>query len=203
VIPVATGFAVSELVGEDVSIMATTAPYAHGVTAAFDSASPGGPKYDLAPMIYLIRHASAGTRGSDPTRNDLDRPLDAYGWDRANAIADELTDAGITHVASSRAVRCVQTVQPLAHVLGTTVVEDPSLLEGQSADAAVHEFRRLVQQGTSAALCSHGDIIPDAIQLLAREGVVLVGPRGWAKGSIWALETRGTDIVSATFRGPF
>ncbi|NNC80350.1 MAG: histidine phosphatase family protein [Acidimicrobiales bacterium] len=154
-------------------------------------------------MIYLIRHASAGSRGSNPAASDLERPLDAHGLDRAEAIAHELADAGITYVASSPAVRCVQTVGPLARFVGTTVVEDAALLEGRSAEAAVHGIRRLAQAGVTAALCSHGDIIPDAIQTLAREGVVLVGPRGWAKGSIWTLTTRGQDVVSASFTGPF
>lgn len=183
--------------------MATTAPYAQGVTPDLASGGRGGASSHLAPMLYLIRHASAGSRGSNSATSDLERPLDSYGLDRAEAIAFELADAGVTHVASSRALRCVQTVEPLAKAIGTTVVEEPALLEGQSAEAAVHEIRRLAQRGVTAALCSHGDIIPDAIQTLAREGVVLVGPRGWAKGSIWTLETRGNDVVTATFRGPF
>lgn len=151
--------------------------------------------------LYLIRHASAGTRSE--TDDDLDRTLDPAGFVQAKAITELLGDNGITEVYSSRATRCVQTVEPLAEALGLDVQIDPSLVEGQSATMAVHLVRTLAQAGTSAALCSHGDIIPDTIQTLAREGMVIVGPRSWAKGSTWELSTRGGDITSAQFLGPY
>ncbi len=152
--------------------------------------------------LYLIRHASAGTRGVF-SGTDLDRPLDAVGIDQANSIAERFGDTGITAIYSSRATRCVQTVEPLATAVGTDVEVDDSLVEGQSSAAAIGLMRRLVAEGTTAALCSHGDIIPDSIERLAREGMVISGVRGWAKGSTWELETRGNDIVLARFLGPF
>ena len=63
--------------------------------------------------------------------------------------------------------------------------------------------RDLARDGTTAALCSHGDIIPDLIQILARQGMTIVGPRSWAKGSTWELRTKGSDIVQAEFLGPY
>lgn len=153
--------------------------------------------------IYLIRHASASTRGILGHGNDLDRELDAVGHDQAAAIAQSLADVGITEIFTSRAARCRQTVEPLGKQLGVDVIEHDGLLEGQSATAAVHLLRTLAQAGTTAALCSHGDIIPDAIQTLAREGMIITGPRGWAKGSTWELKTRGADITEAQFLGPF
>jgi len=153
--------------------------------------------------IYLIRHASAGTRGSLGHDGDLGRVLDAVGHDQASAISTDLADVGITQIFTSRATRCRQTVEPLGEALGLEVVEHPALLEGQSATDAVHLMRTLAQAGTTAALCSHGDIIPDSIQTLAREGMVITGPRGWTKGSTWQLNTRGADITEARFLGPF
>jgi 8-oxo-dGTP diphosphatase len=151
--------------------------------------------------LFFIRHASAGTRGTD--HDDLSRPLDAVGRDQADSIAERFESAGITRVLTSRAIRCSQTVAPLAHALSLEVEDEPALLEGQSARNAVDLCRNLARDGVSAALCSHGDIIPDAIQTLAREGMVISGQRGWAKGSTWQLDVRGGDIVQATFLGPF
>jgi len=153
--------------------------------------------------LYVIRHASAGARGSVGHANDLDRPLDALGNEQAAGIAERFADAGITSIFTSRATRCRQTVEPLGVTLGLDVVEHPALVEGQSCAAAMHLARTLVQDGTTAALCSHGDIIPDLIQPRAREGMVIKGPRGWAKGSTWELRTRGADITEAEFLGPF
>jgi len=87
--------------------------------------------------------------------------------------------------------------------LGIDVEAHPALLEGQTATMAVHLARELATDDTTAVLSSHGDIIPDMIQTLAREGVVIVGPRAWAKGSTWELRTRGGDITEAEFLGPF
>lgn len=160
--------------------------------------------YTLPSMsIYLIRHASAGTRGSHGFDGDLDRPLDAVGRDQADSIAERFGDAGITEIYTSRATRCRQTVEPLGAALDLPVEEHPALVEGQSCAAAMHLVRVLAQAGTTAALCSHGDIIPDLIQTLAREGMVIKGVRGWAKGSTWELRTRGADVTEAEFLGPF
>ena len=151
--------------------------------------------------LFLIRHASAGTRS--PSHDDLDRPLDPIGVEQSQEIVELLGDQGITKVYSSRAVRCVQTVDPLALHLGLSVEVHPALVEGQSATMAIHLARELAKAGTTAAFSSHGDIIPDAIQTLAREGMVITGQRAWAKGSTWQLNTRGGDITEATFLGPY
>lgn len=151
--------------------------------------------------LFLVRHASAGTRTK--SHDDLDRPLDPTGFDQAHAIVDLLGDRGVTEIHTSRAVRCVQTVEPLGEHLNIEVQTHPALLEGQSAEMAVHAARLLAKADTTAVFCSHGDIIPDMIQTLAREGMVIVGPRSWAKGSTWELTTRGGDIAEARFLGPF
>ena len=48
-------------------------------------------------------------------------------------------------------------------------------------------------------LCSHGDLIPEVLDPLLREGMVIIGGRGCEKGSIWSLDARGRDIVSGTY----
>ena len=101
--------------------------------------------------IYLIRHASASTRGILGHNNDLDRELDAVGHDQAAAIAQSLSDVGITEVFTSRAARCRQTVEPLGKQLGVDVIEHDGLLEGQSATAAVHLLRTCLLYTSDAA----------------------------------------------------
>lgn len=180
--------------------MATIENYSGGMTSQFWQWS--SPRCTLFVMtLFLVRHASASTRTSAP--NDLERPLDETGFEQADGIVQLLGERGVTEVHSSRATRCVQTVEPLAKHLGLEVHVHPGLVEGQSAERAVHAARLLAQAGTTAVFCSHGDIIPDMVQTLAREGMVIVGPRSWAKGSTWELTTRGGDIAEARFLGPF
>jgi phosphohistidine phosphatase SixA len=153
--------------------------------------------------LFLVRHASAGPRGSLGPHADLDRPLDALGIEQARYVATLLSGRSVKRIFSSRAVRCVQTIEPLAMRLGIDVEAHPALLEGQTATMAVHLARELATDDMTAVFSSHGDIIPDMIQTLAREGMVIVGPRSWAKGSTWELRTRGGGITEAEFLGPY
>ena len=44
-------------------------------------------------------------------------------------------------------------------------------------------------------LCSHGDIVPDVIQALARRGMEVQSTPDWRKGSIWVLKRKGDRIT--------
>ena len=147
--------------------------------------------------LYVIRHASAGVRNNaDP--HDSRRPLDEYGLLQADLIADRLDDQPIEFVLSSPALRCQQTVAPLATRLGLEITVEPKLVEGASSSTAIELIRSL--QGRTAALCSHGDVIPDILRSLEIGGSHLHG-RGWAKGSIWELDNTTERIESASYLG--
>ena len=149
--------------------------------------------------LFVIRHASAGTRGQFAGDDRL-RPLDAGGVARSDAIADELDDRPISRLLSSEALRCTQTLGSLSHRLGHRIEIHPALLEGAGAVAMVELLRESAVVEGDVALCSHGDMIPAALSILMAEGMVVVGRRDWAKGSIWELEVVGRDIVSARYR---
>lgn len=146
--------------------------------------------------VYLIRHANAGARGA--FSNDLERPLDEIGRAQADAIGERLADAGIERVLASAAIRCIQTVEPLARRVGVSTEADPSLMEGQTATPAVALIHRLATDGVTAALCSHGDIIPGALRRLEQMGIPLNGS-SCAKGSIWEVSVVDGRIGTATY----
>lgn len=145
-------------------------------------------------MIYLVRHASAGQRNfADP--DDLQRPLDDYGRSQALQIASLIGNPSIRSVQSSSALRCMQTVAPVASDLGLAVEAAAPLLEG-TPTSRVLEFLRTLTEPT--ILCSHGDIIPDVIRALEVGGTRING-RGCAKGSIWLVESDGERFTQATY----
>ena len=145
--------------------------------------------------LYFIRHAHAGSRRADG--RDLYRPLSEQGRERALAIADLLAHVGVERVLSSPASRCVQTVEPLAARLGLDVIEQPDLWEGS---ATAHVLALLDQQRKHDAVvaCSHGDVIPETIEMLSRTGTAVTG-RGCAKGSIWQLDHDGERWATAQY----
>ena len=145
-------------------------------------------------MLYLVRHAKAGSR-SDWEGDDELRPLSKAGERQATAIARRLAKRDATTLISSPYLRCVQTLEPLAHALSEPVHTDDRLAEGSSFPAVL-ELCAAMPSG--AVLCSHGDVIPEFIDALIRRGCELTTPPDWRKASTWVLrrDDEGT-IVSA------
>jgi len=142
--------------------------------------------------IHLVRHANAGSRPDWHQPDDL-RPLTDAGLVQASNVADALGGFDIARVASSRYVRCVQTVQPLADKRGLTIEHHPALAEEADFEATwalLHEAAADTRGDT--VLCSHGNIIPPLLDRLRRRGVDLVADDATChKGSIWTVEIDG------------
>ena len=121
--------------------------------------------------LLLIRHASAGDR-DDWVGDDLPRPLDARGRDQASRLPDLLGDYEIARVLSSPAVRCLQTVEPLARSRGLDIEVREELSEEQQGEAGVELVRALI--GEQAALCVHGGLSDTISGVSQKKGEVLV-----------------------------
>ncbi len=155
--------------------------------------------YDqLTLALYLVRHASAGDR-SRFSGDDLDRPLNDVGFEQAQALVHYFAGAPIRAVWSSIATRCMQTVGHLAADHGVEVEPLPMLTEGARSVELVEALRQQAPTDGDLVLCSHGDLIPEALNRLLRDGMSVIGARGCEKASVWTLETRGRDIVSGVY----
>lgn len=164
--------------------------------------------------ILLVRHAHAGVRGTWPG-DDLARELSDRGRAEADALAatwaDGATASGdpsaVGHVGavhSSRAVRCTQTVQPLAERLGLEVVKSPQLLEGAAPAEALAwlESLELRTGHDTVVACSHGDVIGGILRRLADRGTGLESDLDWPKGSTWELEVDDGLVVGGRLHPP-
>ena len=102
----------------------------------------------------------------------------------------------LKRVLSSPFVRCVQTVEPLASALGLQVEATQALAEDHGTDALalVHELA-----GKDAALCTHGDVIPEVLQALESEGVLIQSEWQWPKACTWVLHNEGSGLARATY----
>ena len=144
--------------------------------------------------VYLVRHASAGIREHWSGPDEL-RPLSSSGRRQAQGLVGLLAGARVTRIISSPAVRCVQTVEPLAASRGLRVETDERLLEG----ARIADAMQLIVSAGAAVLCTHGDIVEGVVLELARSGFPLTGGRRWAKGSTWELEVEAGRIVAGRY----
>jgi len=149
--------------------------------------------------LYLIRHGHAGSRQKWHGPDD-ERPLSAKGEAQAQGIAAWLEGADIARVLSSPSLRCRQTVEPLADRLDLRVEADEALCEGTSVDEGIALLGRLVND--HAALCSHGDVLPEVVQALRSAGLQFDGHMASAKGGTFVIETVDGRFTTCSYVPP-
>jgi len=128
-------------------------------------------------IVYLVRHASAGHR-ANWVGDDQVRPLDERGARQADGVVELLGRREFKRIVSSPAVRCVDTVVPLAHARGLAVEHSEALAEGAGAEAAMTLFR---SAAVPLVACVHGDLIEELLGERLKKGataVLDVGPEG-------------------------
>ena len=150
-------------------------------------------------MIYLVRHAKAGSR-RDWTDDDVVRPLSKKGIAQAEALARRMRKLELSAFVSSPYLRCVQTLIPLAAQRNTAVTTDVRLEEEQGFEGALE---LLAEVPDGAALCSHGDVIPETMAALERRGTEFLTEPDWRKATVWLLDrTADGTITTATVWAP-
>jgi 8-oxo-dGTP diphosphatase len=149
-------------------------------------------------MPYLVRHAHAGDKRAWAGPDGL-RPLSVSGRGEAHGLLTQLRDYPVNRILSSPALRCLQTVEPLAQRRGLPVETtetlavhaDPAALLALLSDPAAAE----------TVLCGHGELIGAVLKRL-----LAPSPNGdsptWPKGSTWVLETDGGQLLRSRFLPP-
>lgn len=147
--------------------------------------------------VHLVRHAKAKNRltWEDP---DHLRPLTKRGRKEAQAIAERLGEEPLTRLVSSPFVRCLQTLEPLAGALDLPIETTDLLAEGADGEPAVDLMVSLTAAGPIAC-CTHGDVVFEVLQVVARSGVTLDGPHAAPVASRWVLAVEDGRFVRARF----
>ncbi len=148
--------------------------------------------------IYVVRHAKAGSRSAWDGPDDQ-RPLSKNGRRQAEGLTKSLGQSGVTRILTSPYVRCVQTVEPLASVLGVSIEPCDALAEGAQRRDAVALFDKYSSEPT--VLCSHGDVIGYLLDECQGRGVD-IGEARLEKGSTWEMELDAGRIVDARYLPP-
>lgn len=121
-------------------------------------------------QLILLRHAKAEPRSAEYPM-DHERPLSAAGIEQARAIVPVLAAFGPERIVSSPAVRCADTVAPLAVHLGIDEEFESGISQDTWDSGETRDLRecvsRAVQHGRSAVLCSHRPVLPDLTREIA------------------------------------
>lgn len=153
--------------------------------------------------VLVVRHATAGSK-SRYHGDDRKRPLDKHGRTQAESLVGLLLAYGADTLYAADRTRCVQTIEPLAQELGTTVTTEPALTEEAYADDKKATRRCLLditeeagRAGRTPVICSQGKVIPDLIEWWCeRDGIKPDKSRN-RKGSTWALSLADGRLIAA------
>ena len=176
--------------------------------------------------IELVAHMDAGDRHTWVGDQDA-RPLSELGRRQAARMAQALTVAPFDALYSSPALRCRQTLEPLAAQLGMSIVELPELRETDGflppadwtahlpaamlgplggayaagrAAAALRLIRSVIPRGR-VAVCSHGDVVPALIAYFAGAYRITLPPPHSRRGGWYSVVLDG-ERVGIEHRGP-
>lgn len=154
--------------------------------------------------VLLVRHGRAGDR-SGWDGDDLQRPLDARGHRQAAALAALLPGYGPVRVLTAPAVRCRQTVAPLAQACGLPLEVEPVFGEQGYADDPAGSLACLSELGRgpgAVVVCSQGGALPGLVRAVAAAAGRPVDTGRTRKGSVWALTFAGGRLVDADHTPP-
>jgi len=148
---------------------------------------------------YLVRHADAGDKlhWSGP---DEQRPLSDIGRREADGLVSLLASFPIARIVSSPAVRCRQTMEPLADRRHLQLDIDTAVAVGADLDRVVE---LLVHPGADGvAWCSHRELIAPLIIRLREGGAPIGDDAAWSKGSVWVFDVADGAIARAMYLPP-
>ena len=141
--------------------------------------------------LLVVRHARAGRR-SAYTGDDLERPLSPRGTAQAEALVPLLSTFRPRRILSSPAVRCFETVRPLAEALRLPIESVGELAEGNGA-ATLKLLERMA--GETAVLCTHRDVATELLGALAAGRSAKVRHQlRLLKGEVWVVQSTGSDL---------
>ncbi|WP_314426043.1 NUDIX domain-containing protein [uncultured Microbacterium sp.] len=151
--------------------------------------------------VIALRHAKALAR-SDWDGPDAARPLTDRGREQALSIVGPLRAFGVRKIVTSDAVRCVQTVKPLARAMDRKAVKTDKISQDaweDGDDDLRSVIGRRVRSGKPAVLCSHGPVLPGILSEIALATGTI---QGSYVGSAADLEPAAFSVVHLSASNP-
>jgi 8-oxo-(d)GTP phosphatase len=153
--------------------------------------------------VLLVRHGHAGSK-ERWQGDDRARPLSAKGYGQAEWLASVLIPLEPTAIVSSPYLRCLQTVEPTAAKLDLDISTSDQLVP-DAGSGSVDYLERLgrSRRHQIVVVCTHGEIIGDALSTLADRADLRLKPKPpGQKGGLWTIELRAGVLRQAHYTPP-
>jgi 8-oxo-dGTP diphosphatase len=148
--------------------------------------------------LILLRHAKAISRGEWES-DDGDRPLAQIGQIQAMRMLAQYLPYGISEIHTSDAVRCYETVVPMAHSLTLDLVYCSDLSEYafvKNRDLSLTAVTEIIESGLSALVCGHNPVLPWLVKKLIGKKSFKELERELLPGEAWILHHKEGEIVA-------
>ena len=153
-------------------------------------------KFDTKPLI-LLRHAKAITR-DEWQGDDDDRPLDPLGENQSRRLLPIYQVYNLSQIHTSDALRCYNTVQPIAKGLNLKLEVTAKLSEStyrKDKDKAFDYAKELLKSEINAMICSHNPILPKMLNKLTKKSDVDADEEKLSPADGWVIHRNGKEII--------
>jgi len=152
--------------------------------------------FDTKPFI-LLRHAKAITRDEWQGVDD-DRPLDSTGQNQASRLLSIYQVYNLEQIHTSDAVRCYDTVNPIAKAFGINLEVTGKLSEStykKDREKAFDYAKDLIKVDARILLCSHNPILPKMLNKLTKKSDIDADEGKLSPADGWVIHRSGNEII--------
>jgi len=139
--------------------------------------------------LILLRHAKAIER-VEWAGEDTDRPLSSIGERQAKRLISNLAPYGIEEIHSSSAVRCYESITPIARAQNIDFFFTDSLSEDvykKDKERAAKYVNKLLVNDYSALVCSHNPVLPAILSNFVEKFGIEVTEVKLEPGDAWVV----------------
>lgn len=152
-------------------------------------------------ILILLRHAKAISR-DEWSGDDGDRPLASIGTQQARRLISNLAPFEIKEIHTSSAVRCYETVTPLARALEINYHFSEKLSEYEftkDPDVAYSYIKNLLKNDYPTLVCSHNPILPKIVGRFYEKSGFELSTTRLEPGDAWIMHHLDNEIISVDF----
>ena len=152
---------------------------------------------DSFPLI-LLRHAKAVAR-EEWDSDDGDRPLAHSGQIQAKRFLPGFLPFAISEIYTSDAVRCYESIEPIARSLKINPIFSSTLSEYEfhkDKKAWSSLVKEILENDSSALVCSHNPVIPEIVKKLIGKKNFKELDHELLPGESWVLHHRDGEIIA-------
>lgn len=152
---------------------------------------------DSYPLI-LLRHAKAISR-EEWQSDDGDRPLAHIGQMQAKRFLSKIHPYEIKEIYTSDAVRCYESIEPIARALSINPVFSPALSEYsfiKDKKSWHQSITEIMENEIATLVCSHNPVIPEIVKKLIGKKNFNELNHELLPGEAWILHHKDGEVVA-------